>query len=278
MGGEELERVSAKKISLGELRKTASGHGHFASVNYDGGDQLSMYLPVLWAPQGVKKWDGKDGQPDKYELQVVVEEAQRRQLELIDRRLKDLTVDRHAEFWKGIDRAGAGYKYNSLIDVPAERPDLKPSITLKMPVFGGKFVSHYEDGTGAKLSLTTDNYGLHIKRGSRIRASVNATLFIQPTGAYPVFSIHAAVVLPPQGRPVTEEQLSVLRAGAVIDDDGDKYGGEASDDVIIPSTVPVEEFPAAQEELKAVVYDDAPRARREPSPPAPPQRKRARVN
>lgn len=277
MGGEELERLSAKKISLGELRKTASGHGHFVPVNYDGGDQLSLYLPVLWAPQGVKKWDGKDGQPDKYELQVVVEDAQRRQLELIDRRLKDLTVDRHAEFWKGLERAGAAYKYNSLIDVPAERPDLKPSITLKMPMFGGKFVSHYEDGSGAKMALTTDNYGTYIKRGSRIRASVNVTLFVQPTGAYPVFSIHAAVVLPPQGRPVTEEQLSVLRAGAIVDDDAANGGSEQADqdDIIIPSTVPVD-VPAAQEELPQPPA--SPKRVRDESPPPPPPKKRARAH
>ena len=78
-------------------------------------------------------------------------------LELIDRRLKDLTVDRHAEFWKGIDRAGAGYKYNSLIDVPAERWQ-ETSIRLPEGLAGRTYrdvVTGQEHELPADLSLAT---------------------------------------------------------------------------------------------------------------------------
>lgn len=243
MGGEQLAKVSAKKIGLGAATKTASGIGKYAPVTYDGRDQLCVYLPALWAPQGVKKWPGKDGQPDKYEVQLVIEEEQRKQIELIDRAIKNAVVDNVADFWKGLDKSSAAHKYNSLIDIPVERPDLKPSITVKLPNFDGNFTSHFEKPDGTKLSLTTANVDSAIRRGARLVVSAHLTVFILSTGAFPVFTAHAVIVLPPQGRPVTADELQALRAELADVDTEDAELVEldkALEEELIPATMEYE--------------------------------------
>jgi hypothetical protein len=224
--------AASRRITLGTARESI--YGKIVPVLLDG-TPFTIYLPLMRAPQSIKRWDKKSDNRGKdyckYELPLLPETSMYPFFTALDDAIAEQVTSRCKQLELKFKPEEIKFRCEKTVKEQKD-PSFAPTVRVKVPHSARVFMPTFLSENGNKLDVSTDNYLELIPYHSRVRTACHASVFINTTAIYLTLTLHVARVHPVDGYVVTQDQIDRLNADLPVESRSKRSAEELTDDDI----------------------------------------------
>jgi hypothetical protein len=196
------------RITLGDAYE--SKFGKVVPVLLDGAP-FTLYLPMMRAPQGIKRWDPdkKKDERTKYELPLMPEKDATKWFSVMDEVLVSQLEKNQETLLPRMKVDAIRHRYECFVRDQKD-PKFAPTVRPKVPYSGNRLLPAFIDEDGNNIEVHGNDYMELVPYHARIRAACHLHLFIGTLGIFPTLTLHLARVHQPDGTVVSQPELDFL--------------------------------------------------------------------